>query len=78
MSKKKDTRSLMERFMAGESINPKKGDLTIEKFKELTRQPDMPDAEAQEYVWQIGAFSQLLIDFIMQETEKEASTQKAP
>lgn len=74
MKKKKDTRSLYERFMAGESINPKKEDLTIEKFKELTGQPDMSDAEAQEYIWQIGALSWILIDYIMEEAEKEAAS----
>ena len=71
MSNKKDTRSAIERFIAGESINPKKEDLTIEKFKELTGQPDMSDAEAQESVWQIGALSRILLDFAMQEDEKK-------
>ena len=53
------------------SINPKKEQLTIEKFKELTGWFEMSDEEAQEYIRQIDALCAILMEAENSEQEKK-------
>ncbi|MFL5763868.1 MAG: hypothetical protein ACJ77K_08010 [Bacteroidia bacterium] len=44
-------------------INPKKEPLTIQRLKELMKREDMSDEEAQEILFAIDAFANIIIEF---------------
>jgi signal-transduction protein with cAMP-binding, CBS, and nucleotidyltransferase domain len=49
-------------------INPKKEPLTIQKLKELMNREDLSDEEAQEILFAIDAFANIIIEF---QTERD-------
>jgi hypothetical protein len=54
-----------------QSINPKKEVLTVDIFRTLGDFEHLTDEEAQEYVWSIRAFSNIVIEFLAEQRQKE-------